>query len=412
MKKIVSYLTIISLLLITFSCGGGGSGSAKGVSSVTVLASFEGFKSKNTSQRAASSTLTNIRYTVSGSGMETMTDTVPVTGNLVEFTLNVPNGLQRHFLIEALDSSNYVRYSGEAYKDLDGTPVTIEITLVPTTSLFNMRDYFPLGQGDTWVWEYDGDGTQTISGTETINGVDAVKMITGVENWYQLFTNSNGITYYKRYDANDIEGCGWSQSVFIPPITLLPAEVSIGVKYTSNFTTYYTNCTGFEDTETSSTEASVEGIEDVTVPAGTFKDCLKIKIKGNNLFSDTGQVETGETTWWLAKGVGKVKETEIEDTEEDTSELVSATVGGVSYPSNDTTPPSVPTNLTTAPFPTTQIDLSWNPSTDNVAMAGYKVYDSLGTYLKSVTTTSTSITGLTPDTQYCFTVSAYDTAGN
>lgn len=196
---------------------------------------------------------------------------------------------------------------------------------------YNIAEYFPLGQGDTWFFSY-GEEPTTISGTETINGVDAVKMITGVENWYQLFTNSNGITYYKVYDANDIEGCGWSQSVYIPPITILPAEVSIGVKYTSNFTTYYTNCTGFEDTETSSTEATVEGTEDVTVPAGTFKDCLKIKIKGNNLFSDTGQVETGERIWWLAKGVGKVKDTEIEDTEEDTKELISATVGGVHYP--------------------------------------------------------------------------------
>ena len=29
MKKIASYLTIISLLLVTFSCGGGGSGTLR-----------------------------------------------------------------------------------------------------------------------------------------------------------------------------------------------------------------------------------------------------------------------------------------------------------------------------------------------------------------------------------------------
>jgi hypothetical protein len=133
MKKITSYLAIISLLLITFSCGGGGSGSSKGISSVTISASFKNFTTlSNTSLNAAASTLTSIHYTVTGSGMEKMTGSVPVIGNLVEFILDVPNGPRRHFLIEALDVNNQVKYIGEANRDLDGTPVTIEIILLPT----------------------------------------------------------------------------------------------------------------------------------------------------------------------------------------------------------------------------------------------------------------------------------------
>ncbi len=128
MKKIISYLTIISLLLITFSCGGGGS--SKGVSPVTVLASFKTSSAGSAAMKTQATTLTNIRYTVSGSDMDIMTGTVPVTGNLVEFTLNVPNGPQRHFVIEAIDTSNYVRYKGEAYRDLNGAPVIVEITLI------------------------------------------------------------------------------------------------------------------------------------------------------------------------------------------------------------------------------------------------------------------------------------------
>ena len=127
MKKIVSYLTIISLLLITFSCSGGGS--TKGVSSVTILASFKTSSAGSAAMKAQATTLTNIRYTVSGSGMETMTGTVSVIGNLVEFTLNVPNGLQRLFVIEALDALDNVKYAGSAKKDLDGAPMSLEITL-------------------------------------------------------------------------------------------------------------------------------------------------------------------------------------------------------------------------------------------------------------------------------------------
>ena len=77
----------------------------------------------------------------------------------------------------------------------------------------------------------------------------------------------------------------------------------------------------------------------------------------------------------------------------------------------DTTLPSVPAGLTATAVSSSQIDLSWTASTDNVDVTGYKVYRD-GSYLKSVTSTSTSDTGLSSSTQYCYTVTAYDTAGN
>ena len=195
MKKIVSYLTIISLLLITFSCSGGGKGSSKGVSPVTVLASFKTSSAGSAAMKAQATTLTNIRYTVSGSGMDIMTDTVPVTSNLVEFTLEVPNGPQRHFLIEALDSSNYVRYKGEAYRDLDGTPVTIEITLVGET-LIGTWGYGRLRHNNDGTWHarsgkitFNIDGT----GTDTFKDNNNDTFSSGVETFtYSLITNQDG----------------------------------------------------------------------------------------------------------------------------------------------------------------------------------------------------------------------------
>ncbi|HAS53416.1 MAG TPA: hypothetical protein DCS42_04390 [Nitrospiraceae bacterium] len=80
--------------------------------------------------------------------------------------------------------------------------------------------------------------------------------------------------------------------------------------------------------------------------------------------------------------------------------------------SGDTQAPTVPTNLSATAVSSNQINLSWTASTDNVGIAGYKVYSSAGSYLKSVTVTSTSMTGLNASTQYCYRVSAYDAAGN
>jgi len=77
----------------------------------------------------------------------------------------------------------------------------------------------------------------------------------------------------------------------------------------------------------------------------------------------------------------------------------------------DTQPPSVPQNLTAVAASTSQINLSWSASTDNVGVAGYKVYRN-GTYLTSVGQTNYSDTGLSMGVTYTYAVSAYDAAGN
>ncbi len=61
----------------------------------------------------------------------------------------------------------------------------------------------------------------------------------------------------------------------------------------------------------------------------------------------------------------------------------------------DTTPPTAPTALTATPASTTQINLAWNPSSDNVSVAGYKVFRN-GTQVGTPGTTLFQDTGLTP----------------
>ena len=77
----------------------------------------------------------------------------------------------------------------------------------------------------------------------------------------------------------------------------------------------------------------------------------------------------------------------------------------------DTTPPSTPTGLTATPTSTSQINLTWNASTDNVGVVGYKVFRN-GTQIATPTTTSYNNTGLSASTTYDYTVSATDAAGN
>jgi chitodextrinase len=77
----------------------------------------------------------------------------------------------------------------------------------------------------------------------------------------------------------------------------------------------------------------------------------------------------------------------------------------------DITPPSVPAGLQLTGRSATEIDISWTASTDDVGVTGYHVYRN-GSPLNDVVSTNYTDTGLTPNTGYSYTVSAYDATGN
>ncbi len=82
---------------------------------------------------------------------------------------------------------------------------------------------------------------------------------------------------------------------------------------------------------------------------------------------------------------------------------------GVKYLTTpDTTPPTIPTNLTASNIKGTSAKLTWAASTDDNDMAGYIVYKD-GTEIARTTTQLTyNVTGLTNLTTYNFTVKAID----
>ena len=84
----------------------------------------------------------------------------------------------------------------------------------------------------------------------------------------------------------------------------------------------------------------------------------------------------------------------------------------VYYRPADTTPPTVPTDVSATPIFPTVIHIDWNASTDNVGVAGYNVYRD-GVFVGSTSTkTKYNDTGLTPNTTYTYTITAFDAAGN
>jgi chitodextrinase len=91
-------------------------------------------------------------------------------------------------------------------------------------------------------------------------------------------------------------------------------------------------------------------------------------------------------------------------------------IGAYQFTGGDTTAPTVPAGLAATPASSTQINLSWNASTDPDNAQNtltYRVYRGgslIATTAAGVTTYSN--TGLSPNTLYSYTVAACDPAGN
>lgn len=83
----------------------------------------------------------------------------------------------------------------------------------------------------------------------------------------------------------------------------------------------------------------------------------------------------------------------------------------VEVSNQDGEPPSVPEDLSAGAYSSSRIDVAWSSSTDNFGVAGYRVYRD-GAAIATTTATAYLDMGLSPSTQYCYQVSAYDSAGN
>jgi chitodextrinase len=82
-------------------------------------------------------------------------------------------------------------------------------------------------------------------------------------------------------------------------------------------------------------------------------------------------------------------------------------------PPSDKEPPSAPTDFRATPVGSTEIDLTWTASRDNVAVTGYVIFRD-GVEIAAVGGTPTSFQdpGLDPSTGYVYVIEAIDAAGN
>ncbi|MEW7279344.1 fibronectin type III domain-containing protein [Aquimarina sp. 2201CG1-2-11] len=79
----------------------------------------------------------------------------------------------------------------------------------------------------------------------------------------------------------------------------------------------------------------------------------------------------------------------------------------------DNQAPTIPANLVASNPTASTVSLNWNASSDNIGVTGYDIYRvNTNSIVASVTGTSYTATGLSPNTSYSFRVRAKDAAGN
>jgi chitodextrinase len=134
-------------------------------------------------------------------------------------------------------------------------------------------------------------------------------------------------------------------------------------------------------------------------------------VAGYKIYRGGSQVGTSATTSYSDSGLSAGTTYLYRVAAYDVAGNVSAQSSQASAKTLDTTAPSVPTGLNGSAASATLINLSWNASTDNVGVTGYRVYRG-GTQIGTSATTTYADSTVVGSTTYSYTVAAHDAIPN
>jgi cellulose 1,4-beta-cellobiosidase len=133
-----------------------------------------------------------------------------------------------------------------------------------------------------------------------------------------------------------------------------------------------------------------------------------------------GKIGSSATTSFQVSGLVRASNytfyVQARDADGNGSDLLAASVAVRTAGAVDTSPPTAPGTPTVLNVTSTSVTLTWAASTDNIGVTSYLAFSPATPtrpgVSRSSTTTSVTVPDLLPNTQYAFSVSASDAAGN
>jgi hypothetical protein len=183
----------------------------------------------------------------------------------------------------------------------------IVVTTCGAASLGYSQSFYPDDIGNRWILESTDKidvRTVTIKGPEILNG-DELRIIEDETNGNvsQLFirTEPDGVMLFRSVVSLPLLGAVTFD--YSPPQVFLPTQIDLGSEWTVESEATIPLAGKIAVTN----RAEVVAIEDVTVPVGTFRDCLKI-VQDATIKLTIAELGLS-STMWLALEVGLVKST-------------------------------------------------------------------------------------------------------
>ncbi len=286
------------------------------------------------------------------------------------------------FTVKAKDGAGNVSAASNA---LTVTPVDT----LPPSAPTNVRSTTTTAMSIALAWDAATDNVG-VTGYEVYNGSTLAGTTTGTTYTLSGLTPSTSysITVKVRDAANNVSASSSALTVTTTADTEAPTSP-----------TYFT--------WTAKTEASISfAWEPATDNVGVTTYELFYGTSSTDITTSGG---TTSTTTYTVTGLKPRTAYYFKIVARDAAGNVSppTTYGSYIFTPSDTTPPTSPTNLRTTHTTETSIGLAWDAATDAVGVTGYDVYND-GVLVGTTTNTAFTVTSLTPNTTYSFTVTAKD----
>lgn len=396
----VSYLSALLISILSFSLSGcaglvsGNNGSNNTpipltISNVNASApTTSGFQVSWTTSAAANSAIDYGK--TSSYGSTTQVDPTMVMGHQEALT-NLSIGTLYHFRVRSTDASNNTAVGGDMTFATAGdtTPPTVSITSPAANATLT-------GTVNVDVTASDNVGVSSVQ--LKVDSANSGAAVTAAPYVIALSTsvlsNGNHILTAVATDAAGNATTSAQVAVKVSNSTSDTTPPTVSVSAPANGATVSgtvsVTANASDNVGVASVQFQLDGAN-----AGSLDTASPYVFSWNTTTSSNGS----HTLWAIAKDAAG---------NSTTSASVTVTVNN-STP--DTTPPSVPGGLTATAVSSSQINLSWTASTDNVGVAGYNVFRG-GTKIGTSPTTSYQDGGLAASTSFTYTVSAFDAVGN